>query len=127
MGRLNLPEKSTTMFHLLLLLPSTSSLPTSTTSPNNDCGHKLDCEEQGDGWWPDPYNCRKFWHCERGVGHHMACEDDMLFDLRYTGCNFASQTDCGERPICGPCDKECVTQPPPTTPVSFPVFNFAIS
>ena len=27
----------------------------------------------------------------------MACEDDMLFDLRYDGCNFASQTDCGER------------------------------
>ena len=27
----------------------------------------------------------------------MACEDDMLFDLRYKGCNFASQTDCGER------------------------------
>ena len=40
---------------------------------------------------------RKFWHCERGVGHHLACEDDMLFDLRYTGCNYAAQTDCGER------------------------------
>ena len=27
----------------------------------------------------------------------MACEDDMLFDLRYDGCNYAAQTDCGER------------------------------
>ena len=90
---------------------------------------------------------RKFWHCERDggqlEGHHLACEANMLFDLRYDGCNYAELTDCGERynyiniikttknllvlkfvllnldrPICGPCDTECSTQPPPTTPVS---------
>merc|ERR1719234_731854 len=57
----------------------------------------------------------------RGVGHHLACEDDMLFDLRYDGCNFAAQTDCGERPICGPCDTECFTQSPPPPPTTAPV------
>ena len=99
----------------LLLLPLAFSLPTSTTSPDNECGHQLNCEEHGEGWWPDPFNCRflflahnmfyfplrKFWHCERDggllIGHHLACEADMLFDLLYDGCNYAELTDCGER------------------------------
>ena len=51
----------------------------------------------GDGWWADPHNCRKFWHCYEGVAHHLACEDDMMFDLTYSGCNFERQTDCGDR------------------------------
>lgn len=28
-------------------------------TPSPDCGHYLDCDEAGDGYWPDPYNCRK--------------------------------------------------------------------
>ena len=40
---------------------------------------------------------RKFWHCYGGVGQHYACRTDMLFDLRYNGCNYADQTDCGDR------------------------------
>ena len=77
---------------------------------------------------------RKFWHCYGGVGQHYACRTDMLFDLRYNGCNYADQTDCGDRwfkdiirvkqilverllfrPICGACDEGCVYQSTTTT------------
>ena len=34
----------------------------------------------------------------------------MLYDLQYNGCNFAEQTDCGERPICDECGENCRDQ-----------------
>merc|ERR1712012_368792 len=79
------PSTTLTAFNMfqLLLLPLVLASPTS--NPDNDCGHPLDCVEHGDGWHPDPYNCRKFWHCYGGVGQHYACRTDMLFDLRYNG------------------------------------------
>jgi len=93
------PQLNTTLtafkMFQLLLLPLALASPT--TNPDNDCGHPLDCVEHGDGWHPDPYNCRKFWHCYGGVGQHYACRTDMLFDLRYNGCNYDDQTDCGDR------------------------------
>merc|ERR1711988_1842984 len=91
------PSTTLTAFKMfqLLLLPLVLASPT--TNPDNDCGHPLDCVEHGDGWHPDPYNCRKFWHCFGGVGQHYACRTDMLFDLRYNGCNYADQTNCGDR------------------------------
>merc|ERR1719510_2600749 len=92
---------------------------TTTRSTTTDCGHILDCEEAGDGWWPDPFNCRKYWHCYKGEGEHLMCPDDQVFDLVFTGCNWLAQTDCGDRPICGPCDEDCVdppTLPPDCTP-----------
>merc|ERR1711973_413456 len=109
------PSTTLTAFNMiqLLLLPLVLASPT--TNPDNDCGYPFDCVEHGDGWHPDPYNCRKFWHCYGGVGQHYACRTDMLFDLRYNGCNYADQTYCGDRPICGACDEDCVYQTTTTT------------
>jgi len=89
---------------------TTTAIPRTTTT---DCGHVLDCGQVGDGWFPDPYNCRKYWHCYGGEGEHFTCPDDQLFDLVYEGCNFPDEVECGDRPICGPCDEDCVMQPTP--------------
>ena len=37
------------------------TMPSTTTTP--DCGHVADCGQLGEGYHPDPYNCRKYWHC----------------------------------------------------------------
>ena len=84
---------------------------TTTTSP--DCGPVADCKELGDGYFPDPYNCRKYWHCYNGEGEHHICPNDpatgepMLYDLVYDGCNFQEYTDCGDRPVCDNCYCDC--------------------
>ena len=71
----------------------------------------------------------------------------MLFDLRYNGCNYADQTDCGDRwfkdiirvkqilverllfrPICGACDEGCVYQTTTTTTATTtPVSNVVLT
>ena len=84
---------------------------TPTTSP--DCGTVADCKELGDGYFPDPFNCRKYWHCFKGEGEHQICPNDPatgtpeVYDLVYGGCNFQEYTDCGERPVCDECDNNC--------------------
>jgi hypothetical protein len=40
---------------------------TTTTQP--DCGHPDECEEWGNGYFPDPYNCRKYWRCYGSAVH----------------------------------------------------------
>ena len=83
-------------------------------TPSPDCGHTLDCKEVGDGWWPDKYNCRKYWHCYHGEGEHLLCQDNFLFNLAYDGCDYPEEVDCGDRPICGDCDEDCEYQSTPT-------------
>merc|ERR1711892_676041 len=78
-----------------------------------DCGHYLDCEVEGDGFWPDPYNCRKYWHCFRGEGEHVTCQDDFLFNTKYDGCDYPEEVECGDRPVCGDCDEDCEYQSTP--------------
>jgi len=85
----------------------------STSTTTEDCGHYLDCNEVGDGWWEDPYNCRKYWHCYHGEGEHLLCEDDWLFNPAYPGCDYPEYVDCDGRPICGDCDEGCVDQSTP--------------
>jgi len=87
-----------------------------TPAPTADCGHILNCTDLKDGWYPDPYNCRKYWHCLKGNGVHYMCEDDLLYSPVNIWCDYADKVDCGERPICGPCDEDCVTPPPTTQP-----------
>merc|ERR1712172_441132 len=42
-----------------------------------DCGHFFDCDAAGNGYFPDPFNCRKYWHCYGGGTHeHILCPDD---------------------------------------------------
>ena len=84
---------------------------TPTTTP--DCGTMADCKELGDGYFPDPYNCRKYWHCYKGEGEHHICPNDPatgtpeVYDLVWGGCNFQEYTECGERPVCDECDNNC--------------------
>ena len=66
---------------LALILPLTYSLPASPSFPDDDCGHDLDCEAQGNGLWPDPYNCRQlFYLCSTRVLDHEDdyCSSDIL-------------------------------------------------
>jgi len=87
--------------------------PKTTPTTTADCGTVADCKELGDGYFPDPYNCRKYWHCYKGEGEHIICPDDPatgepeVYDLVFNGCNFQELTDCGERPICDECDNNC--------------------
>ena len=77
--------------------------------PTPDCGHVMDCTDMVDGYYPDPYNCRKYWHCYAGSGDHMTCKDNLLYDPVNTWCNYPDSVQCGDRPICGPCDEDCQT------------------
>merc|ERR1719305_1275779 len=77
-----------------------------TATTTEDCGHPFDCS--GNGFFPDPFNCRKYWQCYGGGhGEHFLCPDDPatgepeVFDLVFDGCNYQALTDCGDRPICG--------------------------
>merc|ERR1712010_450386 len=101
---------------------SCATQPTRTTvTTTEDCGHPFDCS--GNGFFPDPFNCRKYWQCYGGgLGEHFLCPDDPetgepeVFDLVFDGCNYQALTDCGDRPICGVCDEDC--EPGKTTPAS---------
>ena len=59
-------------------------------------------------------NSRKYWHClkEDSEPVHLTCDTDgngefMMWDLAFDGCNYAAQTDCGDREICDDCNDEC--------------------
>jgi len=101
-----------------------------TTTKEPDCTPEdqiIDCQEYGAGYYPDEYNCRKFWHCIKGesLGEHIMCpqrSDDSkatMFDLAFGGCNFPGSTQCGGRPVCDECNENCEatpTIPPDCTP-----------
>merc|ERR1711872_594772 len=84
-------------------------------APTQDCGHILDCTNITDGWYADPFNCRKYWHCLEGNGVHYMCEDDLQYDpvniwCNYPDniwCNYPDKVNCGGRPICDLCDQNC--------------------
>merc|ERR1711892_1487116 len=88
---------------------------TTQKTTTEDCGHVMDCEAQGAGFWADPYNCRKYWQCvPHGMSTHHMCPDDQYYDMTYDGCNWKELVQCGERPVCDERDNNCVT--PPTNP-----------
>ena len=87
-----------------------------------DCSppdHKINCTAVGNGYFPDEFNCRKYWNCIPGSEpRHFICPDDEhgnpeMFDTVYMGCNYAEQTQCDGRPICDECDNNCQDTPPP--------------
>ena len=64
---------------------------------------------------------RKYWHClkEDAEPEHLTCDTDengefMMWDTVYDGCNYATQTDCGDRPYCDDCNQDCWTNEPGT-------------
>ena len=43
-------------------------------------------------------DCDKYYTCyENSPVYLYQCMNNLLFDLRYSGCNFAELTDCGNR------------------------------
>ena len=52
----------------------------------------------GFGVFPHPTRCEWYYTCYFGDSVKLwACFSDWLFDLRYEGCNFPEETDCGDR------------------------------
>jgi hypothetical protein len=100
--------------------PTTEADLSTTTGPTTtpDCGHLLDCSNLTSGWYPDPYNCRKYWHCINGSGEHLICRDDLVFNDVDILCDYPNRVDCGDRPVCDECDNNCVepTTASPTVP-----------
>jgi len=98
--------------------PTTPTAPPTTTP----CDHQLDCSGLADGWYPDQYNCRKYWHCYQGEGEHLICDTLNGVDLMYNAegilCDYPERVQCGDRPICNVCDDDCyvpsTTSPRPT-------------
>jgi len=74
------------------------------------CDHPVDCNELGDGWHQDDYNCRKYWHCMDGIGEHMICPEGQLYNPIKIWCDWRENINCGDRPICGECDADCETR-----------------
>ena len=96
--------------------PTHCNTATTTPIPTLDCGHQLDCTDRPYGFYEDPWNCRKYWECNNGVGTHHICDDDMLFDPFNIWCEWLDLEDCGDRPICDVCDQNCysIIPVPPT-------------
>ncbi|XP_057371446.1 probable endochitinase [Daphnia carinata] len=47
---------------------------------------------------PHPERCEQYYTCYPGAPATLwQCYSDYLFDLRYSGCNFPYDTDCGDR------------------------------
>ena len=71
----------------------------------------MDCTDLEDGWYPDPYNCRKYWHCSNGHGSHLMCETKEGKDLQYNPdniqCDWPERVCCGDRQVCDDCDGNC--------------------
>lgn len=78
-----------------------------TVTQPTDCGHLLDCTGKVDGYHPDPYNCRKYWHCDHGRGTHYMCDNNLVYDVGHIWCDYQNRVDCGGRPICDECDQNC--------------------
>merc|ERR1712001_311208 len=62
----------------------TTAGPTGTT---HACDHFMDCSQFPDGWYPDPYNCRKYWHCYQGDGEHKTCPAGQLYNAQDIMCD----------------------------------------
>lgn len=56
----------------------------------------IECPDEG-GVFPHETACEKYYVCSGGEATEYTCDDEMLFDLVYDGCNFAHLTFCGDR------------------------------
>jgi len=86
----------------------------------------FDCPEDN-GWFADPDNCIKYYHCFNGnPEQHLTCPIangiQELYDPVNEWCDWPDRVECGERPICDANDENCDVQPtePPTTPYTGP-------
>ena len=79
---------------------------------NNDCGpadhHPADiCVGKRDGWYPDEFNCAKYWHCDAEKGAHFLCANGLVYESTKVQCDWPDRVNCGSRPTCDHCDENC--------------------
>lgn len=101
-------------------VPTTSPQPqtiVSTTEP--DCGHFFNCSGMENGFYADPYNCRKYWECVEGAGIHTTCRDQLLWRVDMNWCDYPENVICGHRPVCDECDENCEQKPEPVSCTAF--------
>jgi hypothetical protein len=55
------------------------------------------CDPEVNGAFPHLQKCEYFYDCWKGNATLGLCTDVMLFDLKYNGCNYAEDVDCGDR------------------------------
>merc|ERR1711971_1445876 len=77
-----------------------------------DCGpadhHPADiCVGKRDGWYPDLFNCAKYWHCDAQKGTHFLCANGLVYEPNKVQCDWPDRVNCGNRPTCDQCDENC--------------------
>jgi len=64
------------------------------------------------GWFEDPANCIKYYRCDSYVADRRTCEMSGTTQLHWlqekTWCDYPSNVDCGDRPVCDEDDENCV-------------------
>eukprot|EP00088_Acartia_fossae_P027274 TRINITY_DN2801_c0_g1_i1.p1 TRINITY_DN2801_c0_g1~~TRINITY_DN2801_c0_g1_i1.p1 ORF type:complete len:197 (+),score=19.11 TRINITY_DN2801_c0_g1_i1:59-592(+) len=102
---------------LFMLINGCVGASTQGSATTADCGHTMDCSAFPDGYYPDMYNCRKYFHCYSGQMEHVTCENGEYYNADLIQCDWPDRVDCGGRPVCDECDHDCFTQtaPPSTT------------
>ena len=83
----NNPKKYTEHF-IRCVTPSTRTTATTT----EDCGHSFDCDAAGNGYFADPFNCRKYWHCYRFCEHFSDFVDFLKLPEMALGSTFSAPT-----------------------------------
>lgn len=79
-------------------------------APDYECAYN--------GAHPHETDCLLFYDCWEGNAMLGTCTENMLYDLRYDGCNYASQVDCGDR--IRPTDLPGTSTPPSATSPTSP-------
>ncbi|XP_001663097.2 chitinase-3-like protein 1 [Aedes aegypti] len=74
------------------LTPPTTAATTSTTG-------WVPSECTGDGLFPDPDSCKKYYVCSNGHIFEFSCPDGLLFDQQNQICNWPEMVDCENNQI----------------------------
>ena len=106
---------------------------------NRDCDGR-DCKDpvdpsdfkcpQESGYFSDPKNCMKYYHCYENIPERMNCKmengQQLLWDPYNTWCDWPDRVNCGNRPVCDKNDENCkiITLPPTTTHKANPCDKF---
>ncbi|TRY73017.1 hypothetical protein TCAL_13049 [Tigriopus californicus] len=70
-----------------------------------------------DGYFPDPLNCIKYYHCMGGFPNHITCPVSSItgqqeyYDAQAIACDYPERVQCGSRPICDANDDNCNGSP----------------
>jgi hypothetical protein len=56
-----------------------------------------ECDPEVNGAFPHETDCDLFYDCWKGNASLGQCTETMLFDLKWSGCNWPELTDCGNR------------------------------